>query len=133
MLVMLVVSALFFTILLVVKDAGMEIFAVLPPHILSALALLSIGAAFLFVQPMMYLDAAESLKNLILALTFILWGIVQLMPQGALSARLDNVVVVLFVLDLSCAVLLGLRPARESVQPRGSLSIDGALRKSVNR
>jgi hypothetical protein len=133
MLVILVVAALFFAILLLVKDAGLEILPVLSLHVISALALLLIGAAFLFVQPMMFLDAAESLKNLILSLTFILWGIVQLMPQGALSARLDNLVVVLFVLDLAWATLLALKPTQESVQPQGSLSIASALRKSANR
>jgi hypothetical protein len=41
----------------------------------------------------------------LLAMTFILWGIVQLMPQNALSARLGNVVVALYVLDVAWAIL----------------------------
>jgi hypothetical protein len=43
----------------------------------------------------------EFLKNALLAATFLLWGIIQLMPRNATSIRLGNVVIVLYVLDLS--------------------------------
>jgi hypothetical protein len=55
---------------------------------------------------------ADLLKNILLASAFILWGIVQLMAQNALSKRLGNVVIALYVLDLAWVILVGLNPAR---------------------
>ena len=108
-----VVFAVVFSVVLLAKDAGMEILPQLTVNEVSAISLLSVGVAFLIIQPMMRLRAKELLKNVLLAVTFILWGIVQLMPQNVLSTRLGNLVVALFVVDLGWAVLLGVRPTQE--------------------
>ena len=112
------VLAVAFSGVLLAKDAGVEILPQLPVHVISAISLLLVGAASLIVQAMMRLRPKELLKNLLLAATFFLWGIVQLMPHSILSIRLDNLVVALFVLDLAWAALLSVRPSRESVQPK---------------
>ena len=41
----------------------------------------------------------------IFAATFLLWGIVQFMPQNTMSIRLGNVVIALYVLDLAWVTL----------------------------
>jgi hypothetical protein len=111
MTIILVVLALAFTLALLVKDAGIGTLSRLPLHVISAMSLLLAGVAFLVVQPIMSPRPREFLKNVLLAVTFILWGIVQLMPQDVLSMRLDNLVVALFVLDLAWAALVNIRPA----------------------
>jgi len=118
MAIILVVLAVAFSGVLLAKDAGMEILPQLPLHLISAVSLLLVGLAYLLIQPAMGLRPKELLKNMLLASTFILWGIVQLMPQNVLSMRLDNLVVALFVLDLAGAAFLGVRSTQESVQPR---------------
>ena len=70
---------------------------------ISAVPLFLAGIAFLFVQSIIRPRRADLLKNLLLAATFLLWGAVQLMPQNALSRRLGNLVIVLYVLDLAWA------------------------------
>ena len=72
---------------------------------ISAAPLLLVGAAFLLFQPIVRPRPAELLKNVILAGTFLLWGAVQLMPQNALAARLGNLVIALYVVDLAWMVL----------------------------
>jgi hypothetical protein len=67
--------------------------------------LLLVGTSFLLVQPMLRPRLLDLLKNLVLAGTFLLWGIVQLMPQNALSIRLGNLVIALYVLDLAWITL----------------------------
>ena len=86
------VFAVAFSGVLLAKDAGMEILPQLNLHLISAISLLLVGAAFLTVQPVMRLRPKELLKNVLLAAAFMLWGIVQLMPQNVLSMRLGNVV-----------------------------------------
>jgi hypothetical protein len=67
----------------------------------SAAPLLLVGTSFLFVQPVLRPRLVELLKNVLLAATFLLWGIVELMPQNAMSIRLGDVVIALYVLDLA--------------------------------
>ena len=129
--IFLAVLAVAFSGVLLAKDVATEILPQLPVHVLSAVSLLLVGAASLVVQPMIRLRPIEFLKNLLLAATFILWGIVQLMPQNILSMRLDNLVVALFVLDLAWASLLSVKPSQESAQPHGcSANCDPARLRS---
>jgi hypothetical protein len=93
-------------VLLLIKDAGVNIFPGLPTSMISATPLLLVAIAFLIAQPTMRPSGMELLKNILLAATFLLWGVVQLMPQGALSARLGNVVILLYVVDLAWVILL---------------------------
>jgi hypothetical protein len=98
--------AVAFGIALLIKDAGVNILPGWPVSVISALPLLFVGVAFLVAQPTMRPGNMELLKNLLLAATFLLWGAVQLMAQGALTARLANVVILLYVVDLAWAILL---------------------------
>lgn len=108
--IILVALALGSSIALLAKDAGMRTLPRLPLHVLSGVALLLVGGAFLLVQPMMWRQPKEFLKNVLLAATFILWGTIQFMSQNALSIRLGNLVVALFVLDLAWATLIAVNP-----------------------
>ena len=66
----------------------------------SALPLLLIGAAYVCLQPVVRPGVWELAKRLLLALAFILWGIVQLLPASETTAVLGDLVIALFVVDL---------------------------------
>jgi hypothetical protein len=90
---------------LLIGDVGIGNLSRLSPTAASAAPLLLVGTSFLFVQPVVRPRLLDLLKNLLLAGTFLLWGIVQLMPQNALSIRLGNLVIALYVLDLAWVTL----------------------------
>lgn len=71
---------------------------------LSALPLLTVGLAFVLAQAMVRPGAWELLKNLLLAATFVLWGIVQLMGQNHLAKILGDLVIALYVTDLAWTI-----------------------------
>jgi hypothetical protein len=73
--------------------------------VISAAPLLLVGVAFLALQPVLRPSRSELLKNMLLALTFLLWGGLQFLPQNSLSAWLGNLVIVLYVVDLAWVVL----------------------------
>ena len=70
----------------------------------SAVPLLFIGAAYILLQPMVRPRPVELFKRLLLGSAFILWGIVQLLPPSNTSAILGDVVIVLYVVDLSLII-----------------------------
>ena len=86
---------------LLMGDAKILIVPGLSAALISAAPLLLIGISFLIVQPILRPRLAELLKNVLLAGTFLLWGVIQLMPQNSLAPRLGNVVIVLYVVDLA--------------------------------
>jgi hypothetical protein len=90
---------------LLIGDTGIVILPQRLATAISAAPLLLVGTSFLFVQPLLRPRRVELLKNVILAATFLLWGVVQLMPQSKLSFRLDNLVIALYVLDLAWMTL----------------------------
>jgi hypothetical protein len=90
---------------LLIADAGAWSLSGHAVAAISAAPLLLVGVSFLLVQPVIRPRSAELVKNLLLAATFLLWGVIQLMPQNEISRRLGNVVVVLYVLDLAWVVL----------------------------
>src|SRR5579862_3307066 len=100
----LAVLALAASVALLIGDAGLGI---LPRFSSAATAapLLLVGTSFLFVQPILRPRLLELFKNVLLAATFLLWGIVQFMPQNAMSMRLGNLVIALYVLDLAWMTL----------------------------
>ena len=77
----------------------------IPAVVISAAPLLLVGVAFLVLQPVLRPRASDLLKNVLLALTFLLWGGLQFFPQGALSAWLGNLVIVLYVVELAWVIL----------------------------
>ena len=105
----LVFLALSSAVLLLAQDAGSSPFQVVPRNPLSAVPLLLIGSAFLIIQITSPATRHALLKDVLLAGTFWLWGIVQLIPSHSLSLRLGSVVIALFVLDLAWAVMLKVR------------------------
>lgn len=68
---------------------------------ISAAPLLLVGASSLVVQAIIRPRLSELVKNLLLAATFLLWGAIQLLPRTAVSERLGNLVIVLYVVDLA--------------------------------
>jgi hypothetical protein len=90
---------------LLIGDAKIWNLPGLPEAVISAAPLLLVGIGFLILQPIIRPRFSELLKNALLAATFLLWGAVQLMPQDALSKRLSNVVIALYVLDLAWVIL----------------------------
>ena len=72
---------------------------------ISALPLFAVGLSFLVFQLILRPGTTDLLKNLLLAATFLLWGVVQLMPQNTLSKKLGDVVIVLYVTDLAWMIL----------------------------
>jgi peptidoglycan/LPS O-acetylase OafA/YrhL len=89
-----------------------------PPGIsaaaISAAPLLLIGVAFLFLQPVIRPRRAELAKNILLAGTFLLWGIIQLMPQNYLAERLGSLVIVLYVVDLAWTNFASMKSREQS-------------------
>ncbi len=71
----------------------------------SAVPLLAVGLSFLLVQPMIRPRWTGLLKNVLIAVTFLLWGVVQLMSQNPLSKRLGDLVIALYVVDLAWTIL----------------------------
>jgi hypothetical protein len=104
----LAVLALAAGVVLLANDTKMAAYLGLSSTAISAAPLLLIGVAFVIFQPLAHPRWKDLLKNLLLAGTFILWGIIQLMPQTALSLRLGNLVIALFVLDLAWIIVAGL-------------------------
>src|ERR1700692_623896 len=84
----LAVLALAASIGLLIGDAGIGTLPRLSAAATSAAPLLLVGTSFLFVQPVLRPRLVELLKNVLLAATFLLWGIVELMPRNAKSIRL---------------------------------------------
>jgi hypothetical protein len=100
----LAIVALAGSIVLLIGNAKLGILSELPAAMISAAPLLLVGASFLILQAILRPRWKELLKNALLAATFLLWGAIQLMPQNAKSAWLGNVVIALYVLDLSWAI-----------------------------
>jgi hypothetical protein len=101
----LAVLALAASLGLLIGDVGIGTLPRLSAAVASAAPLLLVGTSYLFVQPILRPRLLELLKNVLLAATFLLWGIVQFMPQNATSIRLGNVVIALYVLDLAWVTL----------------------------
>jgi len=86
---------------LLIGDAKLWTVPRLPAATISSAPLLLIGISFLILQPVIRPRPLDWIKNVLLAGTFLLWGVIQLMPQNALAMRLGNLVIVLYVVDLA--------------------------------
>jgi hypothetical protein len=126
----LVVLALAFSGVLLIRDAGIGAIRSPARGTISAASLLLVGIAFLIVQPIMRLRPKEFLKNLLLATSFILWGVVQLMPQNVLAMRLGGLVVTLYVLELAWVTLLSANSTGQPVTQRACLATCSACRRT---
>src|SRR5580692_7576108 len=101
----LAVLALAASLGLLIGDVGIGTLPPISAAVASAAPLLLVGTSYLFVQPLLRPRLLELLKNVLLAATFLLWGIIQFMPQNARSIRLGNVVIALYVVDLAWVTL----------------------------
>ncbi len=90
---------------LLIGDSKMWTLPGLLLGVISAAPLLLVGTSFLFLQPIIRPRLMELLKNVLLAVTFLLWGAIQFMPLNTMSKRLGNVVIALYVLDLAWVIL----------------------------
>jgi peptidoglycan/LPS O-acetylase OafA/YrhL len=107
----LVIVAVACTMGLLTSDTKLAIPLGFSAQVISAAPLLLIGVSLLIVQTMLRPRWTELLKNILLAAAFILWGVVQLMQESALSKRLGDVVIALYVLDLAWMILASVNPA----------------------
>lgn len=93
-----VFAALIAGLLLLVSDIFVPMF----PHApLSAAPLLLIGATYLGFQMLMRPKPLDLFKASIISSAFLLWGIDQLLHPGRFATTLGDVVIVLYVIDLS--------------------------------
>jgi hypothetical protein len=99
------ILALVASVALLVSDSKLEMLSRFPATAISAAPLLLVGASFLILQTILRTRLMDLMKNLLLAATFLLWGIIQLMPRNPMSIRLGNVVIALYVLDLAWVIL----------------------------
>ena len=93
----------------------------LPWTLKSAIPLILIGLAFAFLQFALPRTRAQILLGLTVAAAFILWGTEQFLSNQALVASIDDLVVFLFVLDLSIVIYGHLK---SGVRPVGKEPFD---------
>lgn len=70
----------------------------------SAVPLILIGLAWLFVHPGFGVHPIQFIKRLIAAVAFVLWGVDQMLPPGWWATTVGDVVIGLFVLDMALIV-----------------------------
>jgi hypothetical protein len=85
-------------------EATPRVLAIASHAPMSALPLLFAGAGYLALQALMRPRPLELLKRMMLGGAFLLWGIVQLLPSGALATDLGDLVIVLYVVDLGLII-----------------------------
>jgi hypothetical protein len=82
----------------------------------SAIPLILIGIAFASLQFVLPRTRRQILLGLMVALAFILWGVEQFLLNQAMASFVDDVVVFLFVLDLSLVIYEHLKPGAHPVR-----------------
>jgi hypothetical protein len=82
----------------------------LPWTLKSAVPLILIGIAFASLQFALPRTRSQMLLSLMVAVAFILWGVEQFLLNRAIASFIDDVVVFLFVLDLSIVIFGHLKP-----------------------
>jgi hypothetical protein len=76
----------------------------------SAVPLILIGTAFASLQFALPRTRGQMLLGLMVALAFILWGTEQFLSDQSIVSFIDDLVVLLFVIDLSIVIYGHLRP-----------------------
>jgi hypothetical protein len=87
----------------------------LPWALKSAVPLILIGVAFASLQFVLPRTRRQILLGLMVALAFILWGTEQFLSNPAIASVIDDIVVLLFVLDLSIVIYGHLKPGAHPV------------------
>jgi hypothetical protein len=96
-----VTLALLGCVLLLVFDLFQPFLHFLTHAPVSAAPLLLIGLASLSFQLVIRPKLLYFLKSLIVSSAFILWGVDQLLPAGRIATMLGDVVIMLYIVDLS--------------------------------
>jgi len=78
----------------------------------SAVPLILIGIAFAALQFVSPRTRRQMILGLLVCLAFILWGTEQFVSNHAVASFIDDIVVFLFVLDLSIVIYGHLKPGR---------------------
>jgi hypothetical protein len=86
-----------------------------PRTLKSAVPLIFIGVAFASLQFILPRTRRQILLGLMVAAAFILWGTEQFLSNQAIVSFIDDIVVLLFVLDLSIVIYGHLKPGGHSV------------------
>ena len=100
----LTMCALIASALMLATDAYPTLAARLSHSRASAAPLILIGLAYLSLATFARAGFFEFIKRALLASAFILWGIDQLMTAGPLSKLIGDVVITLYVFDLSLMI-----------------------------
>lgn len=87
----------------------------IPWTLKSAVPLILIGIAFASLQFVLPRTNRQIGLGLMVALAFILWGIEQFLSNKMVASLIDDVVVLLFVLDLGIVIYGHMRPGVHSV------------------
>lgn len=75
----------------------------------SAVALMSVGLSYVFLQIVSEEGGRAKLKGVLLGSAFFLWGIEQFIPRGVCATLTDCIVITIFVVDLGSIVIARLR------------------------
>jgi peptidoglycan/LPS O-acetylase OafA/YrhL len=81
----------------------------------SAFPLILTGIAFAALQFVLQRTRPQILLGLMVALAFMLWGAEQFVSNQVVASFMDDIVVLLFVLDLSIVIYAHLKPGAHSV------------------
>jgi hypothetical protein len=81
----------------------------------SAVPLILIGVAFAALQFALPRTPMQMLLGLMVAAAFILWGVEQFLSNQAVISFIDDVVVLLFVIDLSIVIYGHLKPGEHPI------------------
>lgn len=92
--------------------------SLLPWTLKSAVPLILIGIAFAFLQFALPRTPAQMVMGMLVAAAFILWGTEQFVSNLAIASRIDDLVVLLFVLDLSIVICGNLKSGVHPISKR---------------
>jgi len=87
----------------------------LPWSLKSAIPLILIGIAFASLQFAVLRTRAQILLGLMVAAAFILWGVEQFVSNQSIASLIDDLVVLLFVVDLGIVIYGHLKPGAHPV------------------
>jgi hypothetical protein len=80
----------------------------------SAIALMAVGAAYVFVHLLGRLSRGARLRAVLLGGAFFIWGAEQFMKPGSSVTAIDCVIILIFVFDLGSSVSARLKSKNEN-------------------
>jgi hypothetical protein len=112
--------ALGLAIFTAISMVALRLISCLQPNLLpwtlkSAIPLILTGIAFGFLQFILPRTRRQVLLGLMVAVAFILWGTEQFLSNRIIASFIDDLVVLLFVIDLSIVIYGHLKPGMHPV------------------